>query len=374
MKIGIDIRMAGTQHGGIGRYVLELVKNIFLIDQENEYYLFYNDDQSADISNLKSSISNLVSIKTNIRHYSVKEQLWFPRILNKYNLDLMHFTNFNVPIFYKRPFVVTIHDLIHHRLGGVKKTNLLHYWAYKKVIESAVKNAAKIITVSKASRDDIISEFGIPAERMAVVYEGVSLYCEKNEKQIAQVRQKYFLNKPYFIFVGSLQRNKNILGLCKGFGVFLKKYGHNFDLVIAGKVDPHYPDIKNECLAMSGSENLVFTGPVDDEDLSALYQGAYAFVSASLFEGFGLPGAEAMGFGLPLAVSNIPVFNEVYENGAIYFDPHNPENIAQCLNLLAQDRLYYMQIRAKALQRAKVFSWEKCAREALEIYNQILTS
>ena len=115
-------------------------------------------------------------------------------------------------------------------------------------------------------------------------------------------------------------------------------------------------------------------GPVDDEDLSAFYQGAYAFISASLFEGFGLPGVEAMGFGLPLAVSNIPVFNEVYENGAIYFDPHNPENIAQCLNLLAQDRLYYMQIRAKALQRAKVFSWEKCAREALEIYNQILTS
>ena len=121
-------------------------------------------------------------------------------------------------------------------------------------------------------------------------------------------------------------------------------------------------------------KNLVFTGELDDDDLKAAYGGAYAFVSASLLEGFGLPGLEAMRFGLPLAVSNISVFNEIYGNGAIYFDPEKPESIAQCLNLLAQDRLYYMQVKKKALEWSKIFSWEKCAKETLEIYNNFLTS
>ena len=186
----------------------------------------------------------------------------------------------------------------------------------------------------------------------------------RNEKQIFLSRQNFF-KQAVFYFVGSLQRNKNIIKLCEGFGEFLKKYEHDFDLVIVGKIDSHYPGIKSECLALPCAENLVFTGPVDDADLDALYGGAYAFVSASLFEGFGLPGLEAMNFGLPLAVSNIPVFNEIYQNGAIYFDPSNPEDIAQCLNLLAQDSLYYTQVKNKALERARAFSWKKCAEETL---------
>src|SRR3989344_1710358 len=173
MRIGIDFRMAGIKHGGIGRYVLELISHFLKIDRDNEFYIFYNDDSLPEGFNPEylashstgSGQARIKMIKTNIRHYTLAEQIRFPLILNKYSLDLVHFPNFNVPIFYKKPFVATIHDLIHHRLGGVKKTNFLHYWAYKKVIELAVEKAAKIITVSKASKDDIVSEFGIPEEK-----------------------------------------------------------------------------------------------------------------------------------------------------------------------------------------------------------------
>src|SRR3989344_782496 len=134
MRIGIDFRMAGTKHGGIGRYVLGLVNNLLAIDKENEYYLFYNDDDQLESLRIKDKGLKIKPVKTGIRHYSLKEQLWFPRILNRYNLDVVHFPNFNAPIFYRRPFVVTIHDLIHHRLGGVKKSNFLHFRAYKKII------------------------------------------------------------------------------------------------------------------------------------------------------------------------------------------------------------------------------------------------
>ena len=372
MKIGIDIRMAGTQNGGIGRYISELVNGLVSRDLQNDYFLFYRDNSNLGDLDLEAKTAKTILVKAPFRHYSLKEQLLFPRVLKKYNLDLAHFPNFNVPIRYKRPFVVTIHDLIHHKLGGVKKTNFLHFFAYKKVIGSAVLSAKKIITVSEASKKDLVEEFSVPEAKVSVIYEGVSLSGMPTEKQIAEVKGKYLLSRPYFLFVGVLQRNKNLPGLTVGFNKFLARSGLDFDLCIVGKTDPHYPEIKAQALNIKHAEHLVFTGEVSDEDLKSLYAGANAFVSASRFEGFGLPGLEAMSYGLPLAVSNIPVFNEIYENGAIYFDNGNTDSIAECLRLLAQDRLYYMQVRAKAQARVKAFSWEKCAQETLQVYKTAL--
>jgi len=372
MRIGIDVRMAGTEHGGIGRYVLELTKHLLKLDNKNEYFLFYNDSSLDEIENLKSKTLNLKCVRVNIRHYTLREQIFFPFILKKYKLDLVHFPNFNAPILYQSPFVVTIHDLIHHKLGGVKKTNFLHFFAYKKIIKHAILNCKQVITVSNASKEDILNAYKIEKEKITVIYEGTSLAVQVTQKSIAEVKAKFYLNKNYFVFTGVMQRNKNLPSLCKSFDLFLEKYKHNFDLVIVGKEDPHYPDIKNECVNIKHRQNLVFTGYLDDNDLSAIYAGAYAFVSASLYEGFGLPGLEATRFGLPLAVSNIPVFNEIYENAAIYFDPNDQENIAECMNLLAQDRLYYMQIKQKALERAKKFDWENCAKETLRVYKQAI--
>ncbi|MBI3231596.1 MAG: glycosyltransferase family 4 protein [Candidatus Doudnabacteria bacterium] len=372
MRIGIDYRMAGTQNGGIGRYVLELFKNLLRVDKNNEYYFFYNDYRFIEPLKIKIEGFKINFIETNIQHYSLLEQVKFPFILGKYNLDLVHFPNFNAPIFYKRPFVVTVHDLIHHKLGGVKKTNLLHFSAYKTVIKQAILRARKIITVSNASKADILQEYPQTAEKIRVVYEAASSFLKPSPRQVADFKSKFYLDKPYFLFVGVLQRNKNLELLCRAFDLFLEDFRLNFDLVIAGKADPHYPEIKNQCLKIKNRNRLVFTGSLEEDDLSAAYAGAYAFVSASKFEGFGLPGLEAISFGLPLAVSNIPVFNEIYENGAIYFNPESSRDIAQCLSLLAQDRLYYMQLKQKAIARAKVFSWEKCAAETLEVYKSHL--
>ena len=167
MRIGIDFRMAGIKHGGIGRYVLELISHLLKIDRDNEFYIFYNDDSLPEGFNPEylashstgSGQARIKMIKTNIRHYTLAEQIRFPLILNKYSLDLVHFPNFNVPIFYKKPFVATIHDLIHHRLGGVKKGNLLSFAAYKQVIKIAAQQARQITTVSKASKMDIVLSF-----------------------------------------------------------------------------------------------------------------------------------------------------------------------------------------------------------------------
>ncbi len=372
MIIGFDFRMGGSINSGIGRYAFELLKALLEQDRENKYAVFYNQN-NVDWADLKilQSFSNVELVATSIRHYSLAEQLSFPRILKKYRCDLVHFPNFNVPVFYNRPFVVTIHDLVHHKISGHKKTHLPHFLAYKYIIKSAAVRAQQIITVSEAVKQDIIKLLKVNPEKIQVIYEG-ALLKPQQEAKINQVKQKFLLERPYLLFVGTLERKKNIVGLAKGFDAFLNKYKLDMDLVIAGKVDPHYPGIKLAALHIKHKDHLVFTGFISNEDLAALYQGAYAFISASLHEGFGLPGVEAMNFGLPLLVSNIAVFNEVYDNAAIYFDPNNSGDIAEKIFLLSSDEQFYKKIQNQSLVRGAQFGWPETAKQTLQIYNQVL--
>ena len=374
MRIGIDIRILGSGHGGIGRYVLELVKNILVLDVKNEYFLFYNlkNSNPQDIEQF-SKFKNVTLVKTTARHYSLAEQTSFLKILNKYNLDLVHFPNFNFPIFYKKPFVVTIHDMVHHKIGGAKKSHLLHFLAYKKVISEAAKNSKTIITVSNYSKKDIHSYLQAPLEKIKVIYEGTSLPMEVTSNDVENVKRKFLLNKPFLLFVGVLERKKNLVSLTRALDVLLKKHHHDIDLVIVGKSDKHYPEIKHKAMDINYKDHLVFTGFVDDRDLAALYKSAYAYVSTSLHEGFGLPGVEGMKFGLPLAVSNIEVFNEIYDDAAIYFNPLDTEDIAEKLHLMVKDTQFHQKLQEKSFQRGQLFDWERTARETLEVYDSAIS-
>ncbi len=368
-RIGIDIRIFGYQNGGIGRYCFELVPKILELDKDNQYFLFYNKHtvSQKDLAIFKP-FSKVQLVETAIRHYSVGEQTVFLKLLNSYNLDLVHFPNFNVPFWYKKPFVVTIHDMVHHKISGAKKSHLLHFLAYKKIIQRAAQNSAGIITVSEYSKKDIAHFLQVPPEKISVIYEASSLEADVAPQEVDIVKKRYLLNKPYLLFVGVLERKKNLINLTRGFDVFLQKYKSNIDLVIVGKADKHYPEIRHKALDIKNPGHLVFTGQVDDRELKALYKGAYAFISASLHEGFGLPGVEALSFGLPLLVSNIAVFNEIYDNAALYFDPLSPEDIAEKINLLVRDEKFYGQIQEKSFARSQHFSWDEAAKKTLHLY------
>lgn len=372
-RIGIDIRMMGLAHGGIGRYVKELVLGLLNRQSEIRYVLFYNQELKNDpVFSILRSNANVELAEVNIRHYSFREQWHFYRILEKHQLDLVHFPNFNVPLAYNKPFVVTIHDMVHHKISGAKKTRLLHFYAYKKIIEHAAKKSIKVITVSEQSKLDIASLLRVPANKIQVIYEGANLMKEVTKEQADDVKNRYFLRRPYLLFVGVMERKKNLVMLARGFDLFIKKYRQDMDLVIVGKTDPHYPEIRHKILDIKNRSRVVLTDFVSELELSALYRGAYAFVSASMHEGFGLPGVEAMGFGLPLLVSNSAVFNEIYDNAAIYFDPQNAADIAEKLQLLARDSGFRQKISENGLARARLFDWNKTASQTEDAYLQAL--
>src|SRR3989344_3802238 len=199
MRIGIDMRMAGTGEG-IGRYCEELVRHLAEIDHENEYFLI-SSSQFPIFNEFSRPNFHLVRVKS--RYYSFMEQTYFIWELFNLRLDLMHFTSFNVPIFYPRRFIVTIHDVIHHRFPGRKKTRLLHRLAYRATIWLAAKRASKVIAVSETTAEDIRSVFGINKEKIAVIYEGAMA-------KTAEAGQNHHYEKPFLLFVGVWRQYKNL--------------------------------------------------------------------------------------------------------------------------------------------------------------------
>ncbi|OGE76009.1 MAG: hypothetical protein A3C85_00555 [Candidatus Doudnabacteria bacterium RIFCSPHIGHO2_02_FULL_48_21] len=357
MRIGIDMRMAGTGEG-IGRYCEELVRHLAEIDHENEYFLI-SSSQFPIFNEFSRPNFHLVRVKS--RYYSFMEQTYFIWELFNLRLDLMHFSSFNVPIFYPRRFIVTIHDVIHHRFPGRKKTRLLHRLAYRATIWLAAKRASKVIAVSETTAEDIRSVFGINKEKIAVIYEGAMA-------KTAEAGQNHHYEKPFLLFVGVWRQYKNLPKLALAFDILREKYKIDANLVLAGKIDPFYPEIKKTVFSIKNSMHIKAPGFVSDQELANLYQKATIFVLPSLVEGFGLIGIEAQTAGKPVAASDIPVLREILGQGAVYFNPDDEQDMAEKIADLWLDENKAQMLANKGLENAKRFDWKNTALQTRALY------
>ena len=396
MRIGIDMRMAGTGEG-IGRYVEELVKHLSIIDKENEYYLLINEisppkadplladnfPARLDFVHAKSdrqfpiSKTNFHVVKTRAKYYSFAEQTKFISELRRLKLDLVHFTNFNLPILYPGKFVTTIHDVIHHSYPGKKMSHLFHRLAYRLVINTAVRRASKVIAVSEATKNDILKVFRIYPNKVSVIHEGVDpnfTVRPVSKDGLDKVKAKYGIAKPYLFFAGVWRQYKNLPRLAAAFDILKQKYGRDYELVLAGKIDPFYPEIAREVFAVKHSKDIKALGYIPDADLRTLYVGAKMFVLPSLVEGFGLIGLEAQAAGAPVGASDIPVLREVLGEGAIFFDPSSVEDIAGKINQALSSQGFLDELSQKGKANARKFDWRETARETLEVYKEVVSS
>jgi glycosyltransferase involved in cell wall biosynthesis len=370
MKIGIDCRMYSPAFTGIGRYVLELTENLQKIDHENEYVLFFND---PEFRHYKPKSERIKKVLVNAQHYSLAEQIRFPRILKKEKLDLMHFTHFNAPIFYNRPFVTTIHDLTLTLFPGQKMTSPFHRLAYHAVIKHAVKKARKVIAVSKNTKNDLKKFLGVKKDKVEVIYEGVNPeFKETKGHRIEIVRKKYGLIKPFLLYTGVFRSHKNLVNLIKAFNILKKSYKLDSNLVITGREDKHYPEIKNTIDELKLRDDVVLPGLVPEEDLISLYSAAEVYVFPSLYEGFGLPPLEAMKCGTPVACSHASCMPEICGNAAAYFDPEDISDMAKQIHKVYTDPHLQKQLIKNGHQQVNKYSWEKMAQETLKLYNGAL--
>lgn len=373
MRIGIDCRMYSSKFTGIGRYTFELVRNLAEIDQQNEFILFFN---APEYEQFETPSKNFKKILINSPHYSLKEQTKFLYHLLKQKLDLMHFTHFNAPIFYMRPSLVTIHDLTLSFFPGNKMRSPLHRAAYHITLRSATKKAKKIIAVSQYTKKDLEKLLHINSEKIHVIYEAVNDDLKKieNKKEIKKALQKFSIKKPYILYTGVWRNHKNLVNLIKAFAKLRSYYNLDYELVITGKEDPKYPEIKEAIEHARMTERTCLTGLVSEKELQILYSAAHAYCLPSLYEGFGLSPLEAMKCGAPVAVSKLTCLMEICgEENALFFDPYDVNDIAEKLATICTNTAVRNQLIENGKKHIEKFSWKKMARETLALYNEILS-
>lgn len=372
--IGIDCRMYSSRFTGIGRYVYELTSNLFKIDDKNHYVLFFNDPEFDAFTPPNERVTK---VRANAPHYSLAEQTKLLFQLRKQKLDLMHFTHFNAPILFKHPSIVTIHDLTLSFYPGKKMTSPLFRYAYKKTISSAVKNAKKLIAVSKNTKKDMENILETDPAKVHVIYEGVNANFRpiEDETYKMKLKEKLGIADPFLLYTGVWRTHKNLQNLIKAFAILKKEYGYPGHLVITGKHDPTYaPEIFKLTSDLRLTEEIIFTGMVEELELIALYSAAQVYVFPSLYEGFGLPPLEAMQCGTPVAASNASCVPEICgEDNALFFNPKDPRDMADKIFTITSETTLRDRLIERGFQRVKQFSWEKMAKETLALYNEILT-
>lgn len=366
MRIGIDARNDGT---GVGRYTFSLIRELSRIDGRNEYVLFLRRQRFATFA---APGPNFRAVEADIPWFTVRDQLALPRLVARERLDLVHYPHLTVPLLETTPFVVTVHDLNYldppsifgqDGAGSSARRGLLTA-GYRVTLRKARK-ARRLIAVSEATRDAVLSTLRVDPGKVAVTYEAADLPEEQADRSVLQ---RNGVVDPFFLYVGSAYPYKNLPRLLDAFASFLRRGTGDFQLVLAGDHEQFAASLRERATRNGIEDRVVFTGPVSDAELVALYGAALAYVFVSLGEGFGLPGLEAMAAGVPVVAARAGSLPEIYADAADYFDPYDTESIATALERVARDDDLRRRLMALGSRRVAEFSWTKTAQQTLSVY------
>ncbi len=359
MTIGIDASRALKQNKtGVEWYAYYIIENLLQIDSANQYILYYKNQPNEWLKKLSERKN--VKIKRlcwPFRYFWTQGRLSLEMLLHKPNVLFIPASAMS--IIHPKNTISAIHDV-----GFMKYPEAYSKWQLKYLKWStkfAVKHARKIITISEFSKQEIIKYFKADADKIAVTY----LAVENQNPTSSQKNKK--INSPYIFFIGRLEKKKNIMGIIQAFVLFKQNNQLSHKLVLAGSRGYGWQEAEKLIKQNNLQNDVIITGYVSDEDLPYLYNGADLFLFPSLYEGFGLPILEAMAYGAPVITSNFGAMAEVTGDSAILVDPNYYKNIAEQISKVLENKELQKDLIKKGLQQVKKFSWEKCAKETLEI-------
>lgn len=363
MKIVIDARIIASS---TGRYVERLLTNLEKIDRVNTYIVLL---RTKDQRVWRPSRNNFSIVPADIADFSVGEQIRLLRLLNRLKPDLVHFCMPQQPVLYSGKTVTTIHDMFQLRAENPMKNQVVYKFKQRVgwlVFKRVIASSNHIITDSEYSKRDIERFSSKAVSKTSVVYLAA-------DKLTTEHPSPYPLpSNQYILYVGQQSPHKNIRRLVKAHQELLATHPGLW-LVLVGNINA-ITKRNQRWVEDCGFRNILFTGYVEDTQLAWLYEHARCYGFASLMEGFGLPGLEAMQHGTPLASSNTTCSPEIFGNAAAYFDPTNVDNIAATIKSVLDDDRLRRELVTKGYERLKEFSWEKMARETHAIYRRVLES
>ena len=385
--IGIDGNEANVKNRvGIGEYAFQLLKQLesqkSKVKSQKSFFIYLKEKPLPDLPRETEGWKYKVfGPKKFWTQFALPLHLYFesPRP------DVFFSPTHYAPRFCPVPSVISVMDLSFFEFPEMfKKRDLVQL---KSWTAYSVKKATKVLTISYASKNDIIKYYKVPEKKIVVTYPGYKkndgkiLRNKDIKMDIERMKTKYKIRGDYILYVGTLQPRKNLIRLIEAFRKIReldewknrekKRSTPLLQLVIAGKKGWMYNEIFQKVKDLKLEKNVIFTGFVPDEDLPVLYKGARCFVLVSLYEGFGIPVLEAMSFGCPVVISNVSSLPEVGGRVAIYVDPYDVDDIARgILEVLHYDAMTHHSRVEEGKRWVKKFSWEKCARETLSVLEE----
>ena len=370
MRIAIDARK--LRDYGIGTYVRNLLRQLGRQDDAHEYVVFCREHDCDTIEEFGPKFHAVVE---NAGNYSIAEQFALPMDLRRAAVDLFHAPHYVLPPLTPCRSVVTIHDCIHLRFPQYLPTRIGYAYA-RAQMWMATHKAARVITVSEASKRDILRYFRVPESRIDVIYNAIDerFWHEPDPDDISRTRERYRLTAPFVLYAGNIKPHKNLERLIEAF--HLMRQGspdlREVQLLIIGDEISKYATLRRAVHRHKLHKHVRFFGFVPDQTLASLYRLANAFVFPSLYEGFGLPPLEAMASGTPVIASNVSSLPEVVGDAALMIDPYEPGAIADAMRQVLTDGQLRADLRARGFVRAREFSWERSVRRVREIYEEVM--
>lgn len=378
MKIGIEgQRLFRVKKHGMDMVALELIKNLQLIDKENEYFIFIKPDEDKSCL---TETENFHIIELEGGAYPIWEQKTLPKAAEKYGCDILHCTSNTAPIKCSIPLIVTLHDIIYLESISLFKKGGTWYQKFgnmyrRYIVPRVVEKSKKIITVSHFEKNRIRDFFGFPEtdQKLVAVYNGVGEHFKPitDPEILENVKTKYKLPDRYIFFLGNTDPKKNTKGVLKAFSDYLKSTDDAIKLVMLDYEEKALDALLAEIGDKSLREHIHLTGYVVNTDLPAIYSLANLFLYPSLRESFGIPMLEAMKCGAPVITSNTSSMPEVAGDGAMFIDPFNPEEITLAMQRMLTDEKIRQQYIEKGFKQSEKFSWKQMAIEVLNLYKEI---
>lgn len=365
VKIGIDTRITHYRVGGISTYIRQLISALESLIPPHDIRVFQSRKSRESLSD------KFASAKLWTPPHHRLERLTLSVELTRHNLDIFHATDFIPPRFGAKRHVITVHDLTFLHYPQHKDAEAIRY--YNDQIQYAVDRADHILSVSQATKNDLMTLLNVPESKITIQPNGVTPQFKVLDQTFLQAQRSALkLPKKYILTVGTLEPRKNISTLLSAYEKLPKELRETHALLLVGQVGWLFDDTMTRIKTLQeAGYNIIVRSDITDEQLPLVYNLAEVFTFPSYYEGFGLPALEAMACGTPVISSDTSSLPEVIGNAGLFFTPENHEMLAQLLTQVLSDEACQQDLHTKGLDRASQFTWERSAKIALSVYDAL---
>lgn len=375
MRIGITLQSLDLTWGGIGVYTDEITKHLVKIDRDNEYVLIYPGFGAPrkSLGRFQRKYDNVTEIETDnsrIPSGFYWDHMVVPNVAKKHRVDLLFNPFLSIPIPGKFKKVMIMHAVEYHTVPNVYDWKLYTQWFFME--KFLLPASDRLISISHTMTNDIEKAVNYPIENVRTIYHGLSekFQVVTAESTLAQAKEEYVLPDNYILFVGHLYPQKNFANLLRAFKKISENIPH--DIVVAGRPRWKYDKDLDLIGGLGLNDRVHFLYFVPNDDLPAIYSRASCFVYPSFYEAFGLAQVEAMACGCPVIAATAGAIPEVTDGAAMLFDPNSVEELADKLLRILTDSALHQEYVGRGLARSRFFTWEKCARQTLEVFEELV--